>query len=338
MGMFRVDAKNIAAAATQTVSAGFIATHDNKPVLLLTGDSIDRTSDATTPIQAGVKDGQTLTIIAIASNTNLIKIQDAGNCVLGGDWKALNLSPLGTSLTVVWSAGDSKWYEVNRGLGGNTTSGLMAVALGWSNTASGQNAISGGSGCVSSGVGSVGFGRQCNATNSQAMAFGNECDATGATAFAHGTRAKANQSSQYAHAGGRFTTDGDAQYSRVICRRAVTPDSGGDIIGVNDTAIGPVIAADTVWTFRADIVGTSVDGGSVSSAIIEGCIKSAGTTVSMPTVQATNVIHADDADIVFTAVADDTNKSLNIVVTDATNGAVAYRFVATIHVTQITFT
>ena len=54
-----IDARNIRDAATQTVSAGFVATHNQRSVLLLTTDSTDRASGSP-HIQAGVRPGQKL--------------------------------------------------------------------------------------------------------------------------------------------------------------------------------------------------------------------------------------------------------------------------------------
>ena len=66
-------------------------------------------------------------------------------------------------------------------------------------------------------------------------------------------------------------------------------------------------------------------------------IKRADGTVIAPTIDSINVIHAGDVSIVFTAVADNGNKSLNITVADPGEAGVVYRFVVTIHVTQVSF-
>ena len=107
---------------------------------------------------------------------------------------------------------------------------------------------------------------------------------------------------------------------------------------INYTSSGPIIPGDSVWTFVARIAGCSVDAGEVSSAIIKGSIKRIGNTTTVCTIDPTDVIHADDADVVFTATANDTNDSLEITVTDMSDDAVAYRFSITIDVEQITFT
>ena len=52
-----IDGRNTRDAATQTVSAGFIATHNQRLVLILTTDITDRASGAP-HIQAGAKAGQ----------------------------------------------------------------------------------------------------------------------------------------------------------------------------------------------------------------------------------------------------------------------------------------
>ena len=319
-----IKAPDIAAAATQTVSGNdFTLQHNNRAVLLVTlaGMLGTYTSSGTTAIADGVKAGHELTICLVdKSMANIIIIQDNANTKLQGNWTRKNNE---SWLKLVWDGSDWVQVAANDGID-NNASGSFAHVEGSGNTASGDAAHVEGESNTANGL--------------RAHAEGNSNFATGKCSHASGIQSLAGQKYQYAHGGNRFTSVGDAQYSRFVCRRAVTPNATPAVIGIDASAIGPVIAADTAWTFRAEVIGTAVDGGAISSAIIEGCLKRAGATVSAPSAATVTVIHADDADIVFTAVADNTNKSLNISVTDATNGAVAYRFVATIHVTQITFT
>ena len=324
-------AVDIATAATYEAGEGFILQHNNKAVLLVSQTGPPRISDGTTAIADGVTVGQLLRIIVIYRDTDMT-LSDNANTKLRGDW---HVDAIESWLDVVWDGSD--WLETGRGGGAFTASGLSAYAEGTS-IASGVASHAEGSGTTASEVGAHSEGITTTASGSYSHAEGQNCVASGLNSHAAGNYALANQKDEYACGGGRFTSSGDTQYRRFVCRRALTPAATAAVIGIDTSAIGPVIGADTAWTFRAEVIGISVDGGAIQSATIEGCLKRAGATVSAPSAATVTVLHADDADIVFTAVADDTNKSLNISVTDATNGAVAYRFVATIHITQITFT
>ena len=324
MGLDRVDGKNIAPAATQTATASFVATHNQKATLLITGGGANYTSGGDN-IQAGVVDGQTLTIIMV-DDADRTTIATGGKALLSGDWNTGDLFGVGMWLKLIWDATNSKWIEVGRGVRENTNAGKGAHAEGQSHSIS----------ATATHGHAEGFNNTVSAQYAHAQ--GDTCTASGDDSDAMGEDGVADQSHEHAHGGSKFTSVGDAQYMRFICRAAITPAIGGDVIGIDAGANGPVIPADTTWSFRAEVVGQSADAGAVSSATIVGVIKSAGTTVSAPSAATVTVIHADDSDIVFTAVANNTAKTLDITVTDTTDGAVPYRFVVTIHMTQITFT
>ena len=323
MGLDRVDAKNIVPSTTQIPGSGFTIQHNNAPEVLvsLAGFFETITSNGTTAIADGVKAGQKLVIrlVDISMDCSVV-IQDSANTNLQGDWKG---AIVGQWLFVIWDG--SNWIEHARDIGYMTnTLGLAALAVGSGNTVSGQASLA------------VGQSNTADGGSSLAVGLLNEASEIGTVAM--GRDALADQKYELAHAGEKFTSVGDAEYRRFKIRRAVTPDAGGDVIGIDATAAGPIIPADTVWNFRAHIVGCSVDAGSVGAWSVEGCIKRVGNTTTICTVQAVNVIHADDADVVITVAVSDANDSLNITVTDATAGGVAYRFSGTIKVEQITFT
>ena len=338
MGLDIVDAKNIAPGVSQTVSAdNFIIQHQNKPLVNLTveGFGVTLTSDGTTPIAAGVTIGQLLTIkvISLWLNNHFV-LQAAGNCVfLQGDWKVDH-----EELTLIVQWDGSQWREVIRNRhNGCDMSGTLASASGSGSDATAPYAHARGLNCTASGAGSCAEGNGCTASGDYSHAQGANNDAGGDYSHAQGYGAVADQDGELVQANKRVHSDGDAQRRVFVCSRELTPDSGGDVIGMAGSAIGPVIPVSTVWNFRAEIVGCHDNAGAGCAAVIEGCIKrDNGGTVSSLTINATSVIHADDADIVFTAEADDTNKSLNIVVTDATDGSDEYIFVVTIFVTQAT--
>ena len=180
-----IDATNIAAAATQTVSDGFAATHNNKSVLLLSCDSADRTSSGTTPIQAGVKAGQLLTII-VTDEANGVIIQSAGNTVLNGNWSVADGYGTGAWLKVVWDG--SVWREIGRGNGEINASGKVARAEGTGTAATGT-------GSHAEGIGSAAYGLAAHAEGNSSIASD-----TGSHAEGSGTA-----SGVYSHAEGNAT-------------------------------------------------------------------------------------------------------------------------------------
>ena len=254
-----IDATNIAAAATQTVSAGFVATHNQRPVLLLTCDSSDRTSDGTTPIQAGVKTGQLLTII-ITDEANGVTIINGTNCRLNGSWYAADGAGVGAWLQVIWNG--SKWWEIGRGNGDLVATGLAAHVEGdncsatgvrshaegvnslasntathaeGTSTASGVYAHSEGNGTVASGIHSHAEGSGCTASGNygshaegagsiasgeRAHAEGSNTTASGIHSHAEGVQSVAALRAEHAHSSGKFAVDGDAQNSKVQFRAA----------------------------------------------------------------------------------------------------------------------
>ena len=214
---FGLDATKLAQAAAQTVSAGFVATHNNKSVLLLSCDSADRTSGAP-HIQAGVKAGQELTIV-VTDDANGIIITDGGGTgtQLNGRWYVGDSYGIGAWLKVVWDG--TRWWEVGRGSGelvasgchahaegsvGNTASGYSSHAEGRSNTASGSNSHAENLSNIASGSESHCEGYSSVANGAQSHCEGYDCQASGAYSHAEGKNCTASGS--YSHAQGGWCT------------------------------------------------------------------------------------------------------------------------------------
>jgi len=321
-----IDAQNIAAAATQTATAGFVATHNQRAVLLLSAGFVGYTSNGTTPIQAGVRAGQLLTIVLVAdNNSRYVKIQDAGNCALNGQWYVGEGAGVGAWLKVVWTG--TVWQEIGRGNGDLTASGLVAYAEGYANMASGNQ--------------SHAEGYVCTASGDYAHAEGYVCTASGDNSHSQGAQALANQKCQFAHGGAQFASLGDAQYSMFVCRKAEIHSSNTwRTIGIHNTAIGPVIPADSAWTFEAQVVGAKQDCAKVVSFAVVGCLKRIAnvTTLYGDPVSATVITNADDVSFECQATADDANDALSIQVRDSDGAGDLIRWVTTIKLTQITYT
>ena len=96
--------------AADAVAVSFIDT------VRVVGNGAARTLTSTPSIEAGLKDGQELTIQG-TSNANTITLQDESN--LGGSTLALSggndmTLGLGDMIKLKWDSGDSKWYEISR--------------------------------------------------------------------------------------------------------------------------------------------------------------------------------------------------------------------------------
>ena len=256
MGLDIVDAKNMAPGVSQTVSAdNFIIQHQNKPMVNLTveGFGVTLTSDGTTPIDPGVTIGQLLTIkvITLWLNNHFV-LQAAGNCLyLQGDWKVDH-----EELTLIVQWDGSQWREVIRNRhNGCDMSGTLASASGSGSDATASYAHARGLNCTASGAGSCAEGNGCTASGYYSHAQGANNDAGGDYSHAQGYGAVADQDGELVQANNCVHEYGDAQRRVFVCSRQLIPDSGGDVIGMAGSAIGPVIPVNTVWNFRAEIVG-----------------------------------------------------------------------------------
>lgn len=281
-----IDARNIRDAATQTVSAGFVATHNQRQVLILTCDSADRTS-AAPHIQAGTRLGQLLTII-LTDDANKVTVQDGGGTgtELNGDWVVGSSLGIGAWLKVVWLG--TYWQDVGRGNGEVIASGITAHAEGHGSTASGQSAHAEGRTTVASGsyshaegysttagtaAGTHAEGRSTIASGAYAHAEGRGsiasgdyshaqgyvCTASGDYSHAQGIQSNAALYGEHAHAAGYFAAPGDAQYSRAVMRIATTDATQTEIFldGVDDRL---TILDEYTYACKVMVVGRQDDG------------------------------------------------------------------------------
>jgi len=214
-----ITAAEIAAAATQTISASnFTIQHNNQPVVLitLTGTFQTRTSDATTAIADGVKDGQILTLVLKdIGNGNSIIIKDNANTALRGDWYRAVVE---TWLKLSWDQTASQWIETGANDGTGTASGINSHAEGTGTIASGESSHAEGNATTASGIRSHAEGNLTVASQTSAHAEGDTTTASGIRSHAEGTSTTANNENAHAeglfgiasgagaHAEGRYTT------------------------------------------------------------------------------------------------------------------------------------
>ena len=163
-----IDARNMAVAKEHYISSdGLEINHENKAVVLI---HISNIGTHTATIAGGIRKGQQLTLRVVAAGmARALRIENAGNMSLRGDWFMATTTD--AWLALIWSG--SVWVEVARNDGqgidesgiaakahglGNIVSGNYSHASGENGTVSGRySSLSGNSGLVSSDY-SVGSG------------------------------------------------------------------------------------------------------------------------------------------------------------------------------------
>ena len=195
------------------------------------------------------------------------------------------------------------------------------IALGGNNTLANNYGIVMGSG--NSNVGGGGYtvlaGRANVGTDSgyySSMIAHSGTAANGYYQFITGIDASGNMQGGHTHSSGKFSSKGDAQYS-IGCFGAQTTDATlTTLTAMNDfDETKPLVALNQTIYFKVDIVArrTSVQTESAAYEIL-GCIRNdAGSTSLVGSVTVLEI--AESADWTVTAVANDTDDTLDIKVT-----------------------
>ena len=348
-----IDARNIRDAATQTVSAGFVATHNQRSVLLLTCDEMERVS-AAPHIQAGVRVGQQL-LILVTDDTAQITITDGAGTgtQLNGDWVVADGEGIGAKLWLVWDG--TRWWEVDRKNGELDASGLVAYAEGSATTASGEYSHAEGDSTTASGSRSHAEGSSTTSSNYYSHAEGTGCVASGNSSHAEGRNntasgyashaggydSLANLYGQYAHASQDFAVQGDAQFSRFVGHKLLTMSNvGQNILFLDGDDDLLVIPANSLFAFEGIVVGlddVSVGAVNKTSYKIYGTIwrDNAGNTTLLG--QTIVTMYEEDASYLCVLAADDVNEALEIQMLDTDNDGASVRWVATVWGTRVSF-
>ena len=278
-----IDGRNVRGAATQTVSAGFVATHNQLPVLLLTCDSADQTSGAP-HIQAGVKAGQELLII-VTDDANRVTITssvaDGGLTKLNGDWAVAEGAGIGAKIWLVWDG--TYWWEVDRKNGELTASGLVAHAQNRATTASGNYSHVEGSSSAATNTSAHAEGQATDAIGTVSHAEGNVTLASGANSHAQGERSIAALHGEHAQASGRFANNGDAQFSRVIFRSVPGGTTGPLLTEIFLNGVDDLLTILDEYTYACNItvVGRQDTGGDHFMGTYRVLIERTGGTVAI---------------------------------------------------------
>jgi hypothetical protein len=247
-----------------------------------------------------------------------------------------------------------QWGYIGGGYSNYATSNGGAISAGYNNTnASNYGYLGGGTNNnINSGVNAVLCGGENGYTNADYTFLGGGLDNRLNAAYTHisgGKEADATLYGQYAASAGQFAARADAQYSRVIMRRAITGTSATELFldGSSTRAILP--ATNTIWNARVQIAatvssvgnGTCTAGDTFIGEYVAG-IKRLNTTTSLVgTVQAAITAQADTnmSSAVVTITADDTNEALKVEFTPPSTAGTTtvIRVVATVQLTQIKY-
>ena len=308
-----------------------------------------------------------------------LQAQVADGTILGGDARgnnAVDWQTVRNTAAQVASGADS----VVGGGGGNTASnyratvaggdqnrasgGRSTVGGGQSNTASATNStIAGGQSGTASGTwatvgggfvnvasnsySTIGGGQQNTVAGFRAtVGGGSNNDATGSSAtVAGGERGLADQYGMFSHASGRFSLDGDAQFSRMVLRRQTT-DATPTVLhadgGAGSASTRVALPAESAYCFDVYVIATQTGGvaGTASDSAwwhFRGGIKrdnSNNTTLIGTNISETGA-DAGASTWAVTVTADDTNEALQIEVTGEVDKTI--RWVATVQYSRVAY-
>jgi hypothetical protein len=231
-------------------------------------------------------------------------------------------------------------------LGGqsNTASGLHSVAIGSGNTAGGESAAAIGTANSCGIQASFAFGafNTVNAGNSVAIGFQHSVQ-SGVNTIAIGSNAGGNGSAgSIVHANGAFSAAGDAQREEYVCRRTTTNNVQTELTadGAAPFAAGSAtnrvpIANDSAYAFFIMVVARNTATNNESAAyIIQGAIDNNANTVAFVGSPTVTILGEDVAGWDATVAADNTNKSLQILVTGENSKTI--RWVAALRMVKVT--
>lgn len=247
------------------------------------------------------------------------------NSVIGGG--STNRT-LGDNTTVGGGTGNQSTVAGATVCGGNTNlaSGTNAtVAGGFENTASAQDShVGGGSGNAASATGSsVSGGAQNTASGLYSNVSG-------------GNQSVSDKYGQDSFASGSFSSPGDCQWSRLICRNSTTDDTPTRLY-LDGSAAELSIPNDTAWAVSGFVLG--VDSGGVSASwAISALIKNISGTTSVVGSPASTSLFSDGGfpgGASVTVTADDGADALAITVVGGIGASI--KWASVIEFTQIRF-
>lgn len=187
-------------------------------------------------------------------------------------------------------------------------------------------------------TGKMGLVTSLSPSGSGSVAMGLLNTASGNYSFSSGSYSSAYLLSQQSYAAGRFSVNGDAQTSKIVCRTDTTHSAATWFpIFIDGASTQITISASTVWAFRIMIVGTDDAQSKTFSYEIVGNIERDASNNTTLNGSSVTTIYESDSDFDARVIADDTNEALEIQVQDATSGGDKVRWVARVELTEVTF-
>lgn len=230
------------------------------------------------------------------------------------------ISPRGTGAFILGPVPDGT------ATGGNAR-GAQAVDLQLIRTGAAQ---------VAQGQASLVAGIANTAVNFASVAIGDSNTAQGDVSFATGRYADANLYGSRAHAGWRFSSIGDAQYTRLVVSNRTTNATPTTLFLRFDESRRVTLNAGEILGFIANIVGSRSDGSAVAHYVRKGCIKRVGSTTSLVgNIETVGTDYEDNPLTDVSITADDVNDALQIQVTGIDGET--WRWVATIEAVDLGF-
>lgn len=208
--------------------------------------------------------------------------------------------------------------------------GAESIALGYNTTASGERSFAVGSYSSATNGYAIAMGNG-SASGQYSMAIGNSV-ASASYAVALSNRSSAYLIGQLSSSGGWFAANGDAQYSRVVCR-ADTTDGSAEVMYI-DNSSKLIIPADRVWRIDGNVIATTENSAATATWAFQGVLRrDASNNTTLDWSNVTEDYDGITTDAAVTLSADDTNEALNINITgkNATN----IRWVATVNLTEV---
>jgi hypothetical protein len=239
---------------------------------------------------------------------NEASIASTKGTIAGGEWN-----------TVVGS------HSTIGGGGGNTTNGMLSTIGGGGSLAGDNRNI----GNITNGYAStICGGISNNSLGDYSIVIG-------------GHSGKSTLYGQVSHAAGGFATQGDAQHSILMARRATSDATANTVLTLDGGTPGSTnrltIAASTAWSFLIKISAYNNTDNAAASWFLKGGIRrnAANGTTLIGTVTSETWTEAAMSTATVSAVADDTNEALEIRVTGIAGKPI--RWVAVVDITQVSF-
>ncbi|WP_428937769.1 hypothetical protein [Fontivita pretiosa] len=174
-------------------------------------------------------------------------------------------------------------------------------------------------------------------SNTGAHAEGQETQCWGLGGHAEGYFSKSDWTGEHTFAGGRFSTTGDAQGRRMVIRRQTANNTLSELL-IDGSFQRMVVPQDTSWVFVIWLIARRTDANDETKAWqIRGAIdRNTGNTTALVGTPTVEVLAADPAASAWTVSveADATNNALVVKVQGENSKTI--RWVAAVHIVQVT--